>query len=153
MRTVLAPSCPALDTADHGDEASATEVASLSCGGSQDLGVVATLDGAETDWFQFLGSEAFGCPEQLEATVTTDAAVQVCVFLACVEGGVIDSLLCQGGSVPSASPEAESGCCGADAAGVESYACLGGLGKDVRVWISVSTTEDTCADDGLSLSF
>jgi len=67
------PDCESLDTDPHGDEASAYELQMVECGASNDLGVVATLDGPETDWYTYMAGEAFGCPEQPAAQVVADA--------------------------------------------------------------------------------
>lgn len=148
------PACRPLDRDPHGDEASAYELDPLGCGDGMDLGIIATLEGPETDWYTHFGGEAFQCPEQPAATaMALGIATEVCVYIECVEGNAV-GVMCGNGSGDATSPDGRPGCCGEDAAQISGYDCMGQFaGKDVDVWISVGTDEEACADYALSYAF
>ncbi|MCA9710684.1 MAG: hypothetical protein KDK70_32885, partial [Myxococcales bacterium] len=137
---VAPPACRPLDQDPHGDEASATELDQLGCGDDTDLGLVATLQAPETDWFTFFGAEAFMCPEQPAAVaMALGITTEVCVYLECVEGTAV-GLTCADGSTDATSPEGRPGCCGEDGAQITFYDCMGQFaGRDANVWISVGS--------------
>lgn len=150
---VAPPACEPIDTDPHGDEASAISLDPLDCGMGGDLGLVGTVAGPETDWYSFVGNEAFGCPEQPGAAVVAADPLEVCVFLECTNGGDVDPLDCAAGSTDATSPDGRPGCCGDGAAMVEGYDCTGFGGKDVDVWISVGSDQQICADYELSYGY
>jgi hypothetical protein len=147
---VAPPACDPLDTDAHADEASAYVLEGIDCGNGIDLGVAATLFGPETDWYTYPGGEVFMCPERPAAQVATDVVADVCVYLECTSGGDVVNLVCADGSTDATSPDQRLGCCGQDGAGVAGYDCSGFGGKDVDVWISVGTAEETCSDYAMS---
>lgn len=147
---VAPPACTPLDADAHADEASAYVLEGIDCGNGIDLGVAATLFGPETDWYTYPGGEVFMCPERPAAQVATDVVTDVCVYLECISGGDVQNLVCADGSTDATSPDGRLGCCGQDAAGVAGYDCSGFGGKDVNVWISVGTAEETCSDYAMS---
>jgi hypothetical protein len=150
---VAPPACRVLDEDFHGDEGSAYGLEGLACEGTNDLGVIATLFGPETDWYTFAGNEGFGCFEQPAAIVIADITTDVCVYIACLEGDVI-ALDCADGSSDETSPDGALGCCGQDQTGIAGYDCSGlGSSKDVNAWISVGTAEESCTDYALSYAF
>jgi hypothetical protein len=145
------PVCRPLDADPHEYEESAYPLDALGCGSATDLGVIATLEGPQTDWYTYRGNDAFMCPERPAAAVVTDISTTVCVFIACLEGNA-QSLQCAAGSMSASSPNGLPGCCGPDQAQVFNYGCSGfNSGKDVDVWISVGTDDaEACSDYALS---
>lgn len=151
---VAPPTCEPLDGDPHDDEASAYPLEGLACGNGNNLGVVATLAGPETDWYTYAASEAMFCPERPAVAVAAGISADVCVFIECVEGNA-GMVQCAENSMSAASPEGRPGCCGQDQAQIFNYNCSGfGSGKDVDVWIAVGTDdEEACADYEMSYAF
>jgi len=146
---VAPPACPQLDVDPRADEDSATMVDEVTCGNGNDLGVVGTLAGPDTDWYTFLGNEVMFCPEQPAATAAADVTVQVCVFIECVEGDA-DNVSCADESSAADSSGGRPGCCGDNQAQVANYDCGMFQPRNVNAWVSVGTTEEVCVDYALS---
>ncbi len=145
-------SCKPLDEDPHDDEGSAYEVTDVGCSGIIDLGVVATIQGPQTDWFTFMGGESFGCQEQPGAEVTADVDLEVCLFIQCLEGNTV-GIDCAGGGRTTTSPDGVEGCCDTNQAGIDDYDCSGMFtGKDLDAWISVGSDERVCVDYALMYS-
>jgi len=150
---VAPPECRSLDTDPHGDEDSAYELEMLGCNDNNDLGVVATLQGPERDWYRYFGGEQFMCPEQPAAAVVAAVDLSVCVFVECVEGNAVN-VQCGDGANDADSPDGRPGCCGQNAAQIQNYDCQGMFaGLDADVWIAVSSDERICEDYALSYEF
>ncbi len=150
---VAPPDCRPLDTDPHGDEDSAYELDMVGCGDGNDLGVVATLQGPERDWYRYFGGEQFMCPEQPAAAVAAAVDLNVCVFIECVEGNAVN-VQCGDGANDADSPDGRPGCCGQNGAQIDDYDCQGMFaGLDTDVWIAVSSDERICEDYALSYGF
>lgn len=146
------PSCEPLDVDPHGDEGSAIGLGELGCEDSLDLGVSATIEGPQTDWYVFAGNEQSFCGEEPSASVSAEGPLQVCVFIECQNGGDA-SRTCGDGSVDASSPAGRPGCCGENAARITDYGCTDWGGDDLDVYVSVGSDEEVCLDYGLVVGF
>ncbi|MCA9650755.1 MAG: hypothetical protein H6712_31060 [Myxococcales bacterium] len=151
----LAPACRSVDAEPNDDEGSATMLMAVDCNNMFDLGVIGTIDGPETDWWQYFGAEGvILCSEEPQVTVSADIDLEVCVYVDCLEGNTT-GVGCTGGSVAADSPEGRPGCCGTNAAHVSGYDCSGGIltPKNVYVYVSVATDQVVCIDYGMVEAF
>ena len=146
------PSCEPLDVDPHGDEATAIGLDGLGCGDSLDLGVAATIEGPQVDWYRFAGNEQGFCGEEPSASVSADGPLQVCVFIECQSGGDA-SRTCGGGSADASSPQGRPGCCGENSALITDYGCEGWGSDDLDVYVAVGSEDEVCLDYGLVVGF
>lgn len=146
------PSCEPLDVDPHGDESSAIGLGELGCDDNLDLGVAATIEGPQVDWYRFAGNEQGFCGEEPSASVSADEPLSVCVFIECQNGGDA-SRDCGGGSVDASSPEGRVGCCGENSALITDYGCTGWGGDDLDVYVAVGSEAEVCLDYGLVVGF
>ena len=124
----------------------------LGCGDNLDLGVAATIEGPQFDWYVFAGNEQGFCGEEPSASVTADQTLSVCVFIECQNGGGA-SRTCGGGSLEADSPEGRPGCCGDNSAVITDYGCEGWGGEDLDVYVQVGSDAEVCLDYGLVVGF
>ena len=147
------PPCMPIDLEPHGDEATAAMLTELDCNESMSEGLIATVDGTETDWYRYFGNHDLAfCNEEPGATVTSDVPLEVCVFVDC-DSGNTQNVECAGENTMEMSPDGRPGCCGTDSADMTDYGCSSIANDDANVWISVSSRVPVCAHYELSYEF
>jgi hypothetical protein len=114
------------------------------------------VDMADQDWFTLHGAYpddlTCGMDDPVISVAVDDAALTVCVFIACDMGGDPQVNDC-GAAAATDSPNGEPGCCGAG--GVDMVTnCGGSFDESMTVVIEVfSDAEVDCADYNLSYDY
>ncbi|MBZ5709087.1 hypothetical protein [Nannocystis pusilla] len=129
---------------------------------AQDLGEidddddnVVTADGVlggagDVDWYTYHGLDTFGHVAEPTVKVTSSAAVRVCQFIECDEGGAVGTeITCPDGTQTALSGGLRPGCCGGATFTVSDFNCSGSS-DDIRVYVRIDKpSQDECVEYGL----
>jgi hypothetical protein len=109
------------------------------------------LSGAgDVDWYTYRGLDTFGHVAEPTVKVTSSAAVRVCQFIECDEGGAVGTeITCPDGTQTALSGGLRPGCCGGATFTVSDFNCAGSS-DDIRVYVRIDKpSQDECVEYGL----
>ncbi len=125
---------------DAGSETRAIDLGTIAAGAPPGVTHGTLTPAAQSEWFTFATATSEGGPSRIVATLRTEGAAELCVFIECVDAPGVPSLLCDGGTAVSQSPLGRIGCCAANDVGL-----LEACSSDVNVFVQVSASGlDAC---------
>lgn len=136
------PACEEPEGEPNDDEASAVELAEVTCGQAA-MTTMGGLGGAESDWFSYHAVDAIACGSNPDVSVTADVDVAVCVYVDCDNDQT--SVNCSGGS-DDTSPDGLEGCCDQNAVDL-GFDC-GGFPlpdpRDATIYVRLTSIDAAC---------
>lgn len=117
------------------------------------LKAAGVLSGAgDVDWFTYHALDTFLHVAEPTVKVSSSAAVRVCQFLECDEGGVVKTeVTCPAGTQSDLSGALRPGCCGGATFTISDFNCPGSS-DDIRVFVRLDMpSEDECVEYSLTV--
>lgn len=141
------PPCSDLDEPNDSEEMAPSLGAINDCDGNGAL-LVGALDGpGDADWYQYEGSDDFGCVVDPDRAFTANASLRLCKFADC--DGV--SVTCEGGSQSETSPGGKPGCCHTQ--GFSMAVGCDGISDDATVFFRFDQAGSACVEYSLEFHY